>query len=139
MIRTRFPPEPNGFLHLGHVKSIYHNFNYPLENGGGECLLRFDDTNPETEKQIYVDNILEDVKWMGYTPSKITYTSDYFDQLYDYALQLIKKGIAYVDESTGEDISNMRKMNISSPYRNRPIDENLELFDKMYKKKQETS
>ncbi|VVU95611.1 tRNA synthetases class I (E and Q), catalytic domain [seawater metagenome] len=131
MIVTRFPPEPNGYLHLGHLKSIYLNFNYPKDNGGGICLLRFDDTNPETEKQIFVDKIKETINWLGYEPHKISYTSDYFHKLYNYSLKLINTGLAYVDELTTEEMAILRKENKKSPYRDRTISENLKLFDEM--------
>jgi glutaminyl-tRNA synthetase len=130
MIRTRFPPEPNGYLHLGHVKSMYRNFGYASKNNG-ECILRMDDTNPDTEKLEYVENIIETVKWIGYKPSKITYTSDYFDKLYEYALLLINNSDAYVDDLSEEKISEYRRNGIESPNRNRSIKENLKLFDLM--------
>jgi glutaminyl-tRNA synthetase len=131
MIRTRFPPEPNGYLHLGHVKSMFFNFNYPQDNGGGECILRLDDTNPETEKQNFVDNIIDNVVWLGYVPSNTTYTSDYFDELYAFAIQMINMGKAYIDESSSEEIKLQRSDKKKSPHRNRTIDDNLRLFDDM--------
>ena len=104
-IKTRFPPEPNGYLHLGHLKAMEFDFNL---HPGCECILRLDDTNPETEKQEYVDSIIEDVKWLGYTPSKVTYTSDYFEHLYKYAIALINDNKAYVDLSTPSQVKDMR-------------------------------
>ncbi len=131
MIITRFPPEPNGFLHLGHLKSIFLNFNYPNDNEGGYCYLRLDDTNPETERQEFVDKIIDNIGWLGYEPYKITYTSDYFDILYNYALTSINKGFAYIDELSNQEISEYRNDNKKSPWRNRSIVENLELLDNM--------
>ena len=95
MIRTRFPPEPNGYLHAGHIKSMYYNFGYPFEKQDikKECYLRFDDTNPKTEKQEYEDQIVKDVLWMGYVPDKITNTSDYFDEIYNFTLHGNEKRI----------------------------------------------
>ena len=101
-VHTRFAPEPNGYLHIGHAKSICLNFGL-ADTYGGKCNLRFDDTNPKAEKQEYVDAMLEDIKWMGYHPDKITYTSDYFAEIYALTLGLIDKGLAYVDDSTPED------------------------------------
>jgi glutaminyl-tRNA synthetase len=142
-IRTRFPPEPNGFIHLGHLKSMYFNFNFgklkelqilgEMNIESFECYLRFDDTNPETEKQDYVDSILGCVDMMEYKPDKITYTSDYFDNLYDYAIQMIKNGFAYVDDLSSDDISKYRRDNIYSPFRDRSIEENLNMFNNMKK------
>lgn len=134
-IVTRFPPEPNGYLHIGHAKSICLNFGLALKYGG-RCHLRFDDTNPETEEQHYVEAIKEDVKWLGFDWGEHEYyASDYFDQLYEWAKLLIKKGLAYVDDSSAEEISRMRgtptEPGIESPYRNRSIEENLDLFERM--------
>jgi len=129
-VKTRFPPEPNGFLHIGHAKAIYINFMY-AKNNNGICYLRFDDTNPKTEKQVYIDSIIEDVKWLGFEPYKITYTSDYFDRLYEYAIKLIENDKCYVCELDSESISNGRKECLDSPYRNRPINESLKLFKEM--------
>ena len=123
---TRFPPEPNGHLHLGHAKAMYVNFN-----GHAKTYLRFDDTNPLTEKEIYVDSILEDVLWLGYKPDQITYTSDYFDQLYNYAIVLIKMDKAYVCELSSEKMKFDRQHCIESPFRSRPIEESLTLFEEM--------
>ncbi len=133
-IVTRFPPEPNGYLHLGHATSICLNFGltkkYP-----GYTNLRFDDTNPVTEETEYVDSIKEDIKWLGFEWKNELYASDYFDDLYEYAIQLIKKGLAYVDDSTSEEIALLKgtptEPGKDSPYRNRSIEENLELFEKM--------
>jgi len=106
-IQTRFPPEPNGYLHIGHAKSIGLNFGVASEFGGA-CNLRFDDTNPETEEQRFIDSIQEDLAWLGYTPDgEVKYASDYFDQLYDWAETLITKGVAYVDDQDAETISEL--------------------------------
>ena len=138
MIRTRFPPEPNGYLHMGHIKSMYYNFGYPFEDNGDikkECYLRFDDTNPKAEKQEYEDQIKDDVFWMGYKPDKITNTSDYFDEIYDFTIELIKKGIAYVDFLSHEEMKRIRHAcpttGEESPYRNNSIDYNLAEFENM--------
>jgi len=132
---TRFPPEPNGYLHIGHVKSICLNFGL-AEKFNGRCNLRFDDTNPEKESDEYVKSIIEDVKWLGFDYGKKEfYASDYFQQMYDYAVQLIKQGDAYVCHLTPEKIRKYRgtltEPGKESPYRNRSIEENLELFEKM--------
>ena len=103
-ILTRFPPEPNGYLHIGHAKSICLNFGLAVKYGG-KTNLRFDDTNPAKEETEYVDSIIEDVKWLGFSPAKILYASDYFEQLYEFAVKLIEKGLAYVDDSTSEEIA----------------------------------
>ncbi len=130
-VQTRFPPEPNGFLHIGHAKSIGLNFAV-AEEFDGVCNVRFDDTNPETEKQEYVDAILADLEWLGYTPNNVYYCSDYFEQLYKWAEDLIGKGLAYVDDQDAETISEQRggfgQPGIESPYRNRTPEQNLELF-----------
>ena len=136
-VHTRFPPEPNGYLHIGHAKSICLNFGL-AEKYGGKTNLRFDDTNPTAEETEYVDAIKEDVKWLGFDwGDKEFYASDYFDQLYDFAVKLIKEGKAYVDDSTKEEISRMRtsptEPGIDSPFRNRSVEENLDLFEKMKK------
>jgi glutaminyl-tRNA synthetase len=130
--RFRFPPEPNGYLHIGHAKSMVINFGGARETGG-TCYLRFDDTNPETENQEYIDSILEAVRWLGWVPDRITYSSDYFDQLYRYAEQLISSGKAYVDDSTHEEMKRQREHLLESPRRNRPSDESLQLFREMRK------
>ncbi len=133
-VQTRFPPEPNGYLHIGHAKSICLNFGLATEFGG-RCLLRFDDTNPQTEEHEYVDAILEDVDWLGFSPSEVRYASDYFDQIYRWAEELIVKGLAYVDDQDAETISAQRggfgQPGIESPYRNRSTEENLGLFRQM--------
>lgn len=133
-IYTRFPPEPNGYLHIGHAASICLNFGL-AKKYNGKCNLRFDDTNPSTEETEYVDSIMNDVKWLGFTWDELRYASDYFDTLYDYAVTLIKKGLAYVDDSTSEEMAalkgDLNKPGTDSPYRDRSIEENLELFQKM--------
>lgn len=134
-IVTRFPPEPNGYLHIGHAKSICLNFGL-AKKYGGRCHLRFDDTNPETEEKHYVEAIKEDIRWLGFDWGEHEYyASDYFDQLYEWAKLLIRKGLAYVDDSSAEEISKMRgtptEPGIESPYRNRSIEENLDLFERM--------
>ena len=132
---TRFPPEPNGYLHIGHAKSICLNFGLAAENGG-RCHLRFDDTNPEKEEVEYTEAIQADVKWLGFTWGEhLHYASDYFDQLHDYAVELIKKGLAFVDDSSAEQIRSMRgtltEPGQNSPYRDRSVEENLDLFARM--------
>lgn len=134
-IVTRFPPEPNGYLHIGHAKSIVLNFNL-AEKYGGRCNLRFDDTNPEKEEQKYIDAIIRDIEWLGYDyGEKPFYASDYFDILYEYAIKLIKAGKAYVDDQTAEEISATRGTpsvpGKESPWRNRSVEENLDLFERM--------
>ncbi|MBO6184846.1 MAG: glutamine--tRNA ligase/YqeY domain fusion protein [Chryseobacterium sp.] len=133
-LRFRFPPEPNGYLHVGHTKAICINFGLG-EKYNAPVNLRFDDTNPEKEEQEFVDSIIKDVEWLGFKWDKILYTSDYFQQLYDWAVQLIKEGKAYVDEQPSELISEQRKNpaepGIESPFRNRPVEESLDLFEKM--------
>ncbi len=134
-VHTRFPPEPNGFLHIGHAKSICLNFGL-AEDYGGLCNLRFDDTNPEKEEDIYVKSIIEDIKWLGFDwGNRLYYASDYFEQLYEYAIKLIKKGKAYVDSLSAEEISEYRGTPTTpgkeSPYRNRTVEENLDLFERM--------
>ncbi len=136
-VHTRFPPEPNGYLHIGHAKSICLNFGLG-EKYGGKTNLRFDDTNPTKEDEEYVNSIIEDVKWLGFNwDGDIRYTSDYFQQLYDWAVLLIKKGLAYVDDQDSETISEQRgtpqKPGIESPYRNRSVEENLDLLERMRK------
>ncbi len=135
-IKTRFPPEPNGYLHIGHAKSICLNFGLASKYQG-QCNLRFDDTNPVTEETEYVDSIKEDIKWLGFEWDSEHYTSDYFGQLYEWAMELIIKGVAYVDDQTAEEISATRgtptRPGVESPYRNRPIEENLTLFERMKK------
>lgn len=130
-IMTRFPPEPNGYLHLGHAKSICLNFGL-AQKYGGKTNLRFDDTNPSKEDVEYVDSIKEDIKWLGFEWVEERYASDYFDQLYEWAEELINKGKAYVDDQSQEEISKGRgsvdKPGVESPYRNRSVEENLQLF-----------
>lgn len=133
-VLTRFPPEPNGYLHIGHAKSICLNFGV-ANKYGGKTNLRFDDTNPDTEETEYVESIKNDVNWLGFNWAEELYASDYFDQLYTYAVLLIKKGLAYVDESTAEEIATMKgtptQPGVDSPYRSRSIEENLDLFEGM--------
>ena len=133
-VHTRFPPEPNGYLHIGHATSICLNFGL-AKRYNGKCNLRFDDTNPVTEDTEYVDSIRNDIKWLGFTWDNEFYASDYFDRMYDFALTLIEKGLAYVDDSTAEEIAATKGSTIApgtdSPYRNRSIEENLQLFGEM--------
>ncbi|MCX7879205.1 MAG: glutamine--tRNA ligase/YqeY domain fusion protein [Ignavibacteria bacterium] len=136
-VHTRFPPEPNGYLHIGHAKSICLNFGLALEFGG-LCNLRFDDTNPTKEDEEYVKAIIEDVRWLGFDwEDRLYFASDYFEQLYDYAVQLIKKGKAYVCDLSQDEIRETRgtltEPGIESPYRNRSVEENLDLFERMRK------
>ncbi|XP_034689551.1 glutamine--tRNA ligase, cytoplasmic-like [Vitis riparia] len=127
---TRFPPEPNGYLHIGHAKAMFVSFGLAKERDGC-CYLRYDDTNPEAEKKEYIDHIDEIVRWMGWEPFKVTYTSDYFQDLYDLAVELIRRNHAYVDHQTPEEIKEYREKKMNSPWRDRPIAESLELFDQM--------
>lgn len=134
-LNTRFPPEPNGYLHIGHAKAICMDFGI-AEKFGGTCNLRFDDTNPVKEDVEYVDSIREDIKWLGFDwGNREYYASDYFPQLYDLAIRMIKEGKAYVDEQTSEEIAAQKgtptQAGTESPYRNRPIEENLDLFQRM--------
>ena len=133
-IITRFPPEPNGYLHIGHAKTICLNFGLPIKYGG-YTNLRFDDTNPVTEETEYVEGIKDDVRWLGYEWKHELYASDYFDTLYGYAEKLISKGLAYVDDSTSEEIAAMKgtptQPGQDGPYRNRSVEENLDLFRRM--------
>lgn len=133
-IVTRFPPEPNGYLHIGHATSIWLNFGV-ANKYGGYTNLRFDDTNPVTEETEYVDSIKEDVRWLGYEWKNEHFASDYFDQLYEFAVKLIEKGFAYVDDSTPEEIAAMKgtptEPGKDSPYRSRSVEENLQLFREM--------
>ena len=134
VVQTRFPPEPNGYLHIGHAKAICIDFGL-ADEFGGKTNLRFDDTNPEKEEQEYVDSIQKDVRWLGFEWDRICYASDYFGQLYEWALQLVKTGKAYVDDLTADEIRQHRgtltEPGIDSPYRNRTIEENLDLFTRM--------
>ncbi|KAK4430229.1 Glutamine--tRNA ligase, cytoplasmic [Sesamum alatum] len=127
---TRFPPEPNGYLHIGHAKAMFVDFGLAKERGGC-CYLRYDDTNPEAEKKEYIDHIEEIVGWMGWEPFKITYTSDYFQELYELAVELIRRGHAYVDHQTPDEIKEYREKKMNSPWRDRPIEESLKMFDDM--------
>src|SRR5690606_23751190 len=131
---TRFPPEPNGYLHLGHASSICLNFGI-AKKFGGRTNLRFDDTNPVTEDTEYVESIKADINWLGFQWANEFYASDYFETLYSYAVELIKKGLAYVDDSTAEQIAAMKgtptQAGTDSPFRNRSVDENLDLFTRM--------
>ncbi len=133
-LRFRFPPEPNGYLHVGHTKAICINFGLG-EKYGAPVNLRFDDTNPEKEEQEFVDSIKADIDWLGFKYDQELYASDYFDQLYDWAVQMIKDGKAYIDEQPSEKITEQRKTpfedGVESPFRNRPTDESLDLFEKM--------
>ncbi len=134
-VHTRFPPEPNGYLHIGHAKSICLNFGIAAQYGG-LCNLRFDDTNPTKEEQEYVDSILDSVRWLGFDwEHRLYYASDYFQQMYDYAVQLIRAGLAYVDDLSADEIRDYRgtltQPGRDSPYRNRRVEENLDLFARM--------
>ena len=133
-IQTRFPPEPNGYLHIGHAKAICMDFGV-AEKYNGVCNLRFDDTNPSKENNEYVENILNDISWLGFKWGNIYYASDYFEKLWDFAVWMIKNGHAYIDEQTAEQIAEQKGTpttpGTASPYRDRPIEESLELFNKM--------
>lgn len=135
-VQTRFPPEPNGYLHIGHAKAICLDFGIAKEYNG-ICNLRFDDTNPIKEDVEYVDSIKEDIQWLGFQWENIFYASDYFPQLYDFAVSLIKKGLAYIDEQSSQKIAEQKgtptQPGIDSPYRNRPVEESLDLFERMNK------
>jgi glutaminyl-tRNA synthetase len=135
-VHTRFPPEPNGYLHIGHAKAFGLSFGVAAENEGGLCNLRFDDTNPSKEEVEYVESIQEDIKWLGFDwDDRLYYASDYFEQLYEYAVQLIKTGKAYVCDLSAEEIREYRgtltEPGKNSPYRTRPVEENLDLFERM--------
>ena len=133
-VQTRFPPEPNGYLHIGHAKAICLDFGIAAQHNG-VCNLRFDDTNPTKENMEYVDAIKEDIQWLGYQWGNEYYASDYFQQLWDFAIELIKRGKAYIDEQSSEEIAAQKgtptQPGMESPYRNRPIEESLDLFNKM--------
>ena len=133
-IQTRFPPEPNGYLHIGHAKAIAIDFGL-AKKYGGECNLRFDDTNPQKEDTEYIESIEHDIKWLGFEWANVYYASDYFQELWDFAVWLIKKGRAYVDEQSAEVIAQQKGTTTSpgtnSPYRDRPVEENLKLFEFM--------
>ncbi len=133
-LQTRFPPEPNGYIHIGHAKAICMDFGV-AEKFGGICNLRFDDTNPSKENTEYVENIMNDIKWLGFHWENVYYASDYFEKLWDFAIWMIKKGMAYVDEQTSEQIAQQKgtptQPGVASPFRDRPIEENLRLFHQM--------
>ena len=135
-VATRFPPEPNGYLHIGHAKSLTLNFSIALEYGG-TCNLRYDDTNPSKEEEEYVKSIEADVRWLGFEPAQVVWASDYFDTMYAYAQELVRKGLAYVDDQSAEDIrlnrGTLTRPGKESPYRNRPPEENLDLLERMRK------
>ena len=133
-VQTRFPPEPNGYLHIGHAKAIALDFGV-AKKYGGVCNLRLDDTNPTKEDTEYVDAIKADIEWLGFKWGNVYYASDYFQQLWDFAVELIKRGKAYVDEQTAEQIAEQKgtptQAGKESPYRNRPVEESLKLFEEM--------
>lgn len=133
-LQTRFPPEPNGYIHIGHAKAICMDFGV-AEKFGGKCNLRFDDTNPTKENTEYVENIMSDIKWLGFKWENVYYASDYFQKLWDFAIWLIQKGLAYVDEQTSEQIAEQKgtptQPGRPSPFRDRPVEENLRLFEQM--------
>ncbi|MDP4276731.1 MAG: glutamine--tRNA ligase/YqeY domain fusion protein [Bacteroidota bacterium] len=133
-IQTRFPPEPNGYLHIGHAKAICLDFGI-AKTYGGQCNLRFDDTNPVKEDVEYVDSIKEDINWLGFQWNHLYYASDYFDKLYEFAIDLIKRGLAYVDDQSAEEIAQQKgtptTSGTESPFRNRSVEENLDLFQRM--------
>ena len=133
-IQTRFPPEPNGYLHIGHAKAICMDFGI-AEKYKGTCNLRFDDTNPSKENTEYVENILNDIEWLGFKWQNIYYASDYFEKLWEFAVWMIQKGHAYVDEQTAQEIADQKGTpttpGTASPYRDRPVEENLRLFQQM--------
>lgn len=133
-IQTRFPPEPNGYLHIGHAKAICMDFGV-ADNYNGVCNLRFDDTNPSKENTEYVENILNDIQWLGFKWGNIYYASDYFEKLWEFAVWMIKNGHAYIDEQTAEQIAEQKGTpttpGVASPYRDRPVEESLDLFNKM--------
>src|SRR3954464_7023483 len=130
-VATRFPPEPNGYLHIGHAKSICLNFGVAQEFGG-TCNLRFDDTNPTKEDVEYVESIEEDVRWLGFAWSGLHFASDYFEQLYEYAVHLITRGLAYVDSQNADEMRRNRgtltEPGVDSPFRDRGVDDSLDLF-----------
>ena len=133
-LQTRFPPEPNGYLHIGHAKAIALNFGL-AKKYGGICNLRFDDTNPQKEDTEYMDSIENDIRWLGFKWDNIYYASDYFEQLWDFAVELIKQGRAYLDEQSAEQIAQQKGTTTTpgtnSPYRDRPVEESLSLFEQM--------
>ena len=133
-VRTRFPPEPNGFLHIGHAKALCIDFGI-AEKYGGKCNLRFDDTNPTKEDAVFVENIQNDIEWLGFSWDELHFASDFFEKLYEIACNLIRKGVAYVDDQTSEEMRKNRgtltKPGVNSPYRDRSVEENLDLFERM--------
>ena len=133
-VKTRFPPEPNGYLHIGHAKALYIDFRM-AEQYGGVCNLRFDDTNPTKEDVEYVEAIQEDIRWLGFQWDKMLFGSSYFDQCYELAVQLIKQGVAYVDDLSKDEMREYRgtltEPGRNSPYRDRSVEENLDLFERM--------
>lgn len=136
LLQTRFPPEPNGFLHVGHAKAICLNFAMAEKAPGGKCNLRLDDTNPVAEDDVFVQSIIEDVRWLGFDPGeKIYFASDYFEKLYEFALSLVDRGLAYVDSQSGDEIrenrGNYHKLGVDSPYRERTPTENRDLLERM--------
>ena len=134
-VHTRFPPEPNGYLHIGHAKSICLNFGLANDYEGAKCNLRFDDTNPVKEDDEYVNSIIEDVKWLGFNTNNIRYASDYFEKMYAYAVQLIQQNKAYIDDQTPDEINesrgSLKSPGTESPFRNRAVEDNLQLFEDM--------
>ena len=134
-VHTRFPPEPNGYLHIGHAKSICLNFGLANDYEGAKCNLRFDDTNPVKEEDEYVNSIIEDVKWLGFNTNNIHYASDYFEKMYAYAVQLIQQNKAYIDDQTPDEINesrgSLKSPGTESPFRNRAVEDNLQLFEDM--------
>lgn len=133
-VKTRFPPEPNGYLHIGHAKALWIDFS-TAEKYGGSCNLRFDDTNPAKEDEEFVDAIMEDIHWLGYSWDKLCYGSSYFDQCYELAIKLIQKGVAYVDDLSKDEMREYRgtltEPGKNSPFRDRSVEENLDLFTRM--------
>ena len=133
-VHTRFPPEPNGYLHIGHAKALCIDFGI-AKKYGGECNLRFDDTNPTKEDTEYVDGIMEDIRWLGYEWKNLYFASDFFDKLYEIACEMIRKGVAYVDDQSSEEMrknrGTLRTPGVNSPYRDRSPEENLDLFQRM--------
>ena len=134
-VHTRFPPEPNGYLHIGHAKSICLNFGLANDYEGAKCNLRFDDTNPVKEEDEYVNSIIEDVKWLGFNTNNIRFASDYFEKMYAYAVQLIQQNKAYIDDQTPDEINvsrgSLKSPGTESPFRNRTVEDNLQLFEDM--------
>ncbi|MBR5009909.1 MAG: glutamine--tRNA ligase, partial [Clostridia bacterium] len=133
-VRTRFPPEPNGYLHIGHVKALCIDFGI-AQKYGGKCNLRFDDTNPAKEDTVFVEGIQRDIEWLGFKWDKLHFASDFFPRLYEIARDLIRKGLAYVDDQSPEEMRKNRGTltapGVDSPFRNRSVEENLDLFERM--------